>query len=189
MFCEDSRGSDIDHFWPLAHYQERTFVWLNLLFACAECNRVKGDQFALDATGRPLLIDPTAEDPWDYLFYDSRTGNLTARFEPTTKREHPKGKHTTDASVLPLNIEPVTEGRRRIQRNLRRAVERCLEQLTQGADSAAAAKQLQTAVQDNDDYGLAVWFFLREGREEAPFRTLRSKNRTVWRAITDALQE
>ena len=84
MFCGDSRGTDIDHFWPKSRYREHTFDWLNLLWICAGCNRQKGNQFPLDAHQRPLLIDPTAEDPWDYLLLDSHTGNITARFDPTT---------------------------------------------------------------------------------------------------------
>jgi len=68
MFCEDSRGTDIDHFWPKVPYPERTFVWENLLWVCAGCNRKKGPRFVLDDQGTPLLIDPTAEDPWNHLF-------------------------------------------------------------------------------------------------------------------------
>jgi uncharacterized protein (TIGR02646 family) len=122
MFCGDSRGTDIDHFWPISPHKDRTFVWVNLLWVCAGCNRKKGDRFDLDDSGRPCLIDPTAEEPWDFLFYDSHTGILKAKYDPATGQPHPKGQYTTHPDILPLNIESLTEGRQRTTRNLRRAV-------------------------------------------------------------------
>src|SRR5258708_27444964 len=38
MFCEDSRGADIDHFWPRARYKSRIFLWKNMLLLCTPCN-------------------------------------------------------------------------------------------------------------------------------------------------------
>src|SRR5437016_3340174 len=37
MYCEDSRGTTIEHFWPKARYKERAFVWINLLLVCQGC--------------------------------------------------------------------------------------------------------------------------------------------------------
>src|SRR5437870_1894125 len=36
MYCLDSHGTDIDHFWPKQPYPDRMFVWTNLLLGCAE---------------------------------------------------------------------------------------------------------------------------------------------------------
>ncbi len=80
MYCEDSRGTDFDHFWPKLRYPERAFLWLNFLLACAACNRAKGDRFPKNEAGDPLLIDPTKSDPWDFLFYDPETDELTPRW-------------------------------------------------------------------------------------------------------------
>jgi hypothetical protein len=66
MYCRDSHGTDIDRFWPKTPYPERMFVWLNLLLCCAGCRRIKGDRFPV-AGDQPLLVDPTAEDPWRHL--------------------------------------------------------------------------------------------------------------------------
>lgn len=63
MYCLDSHATDIEHFWPKTPYPERLFLWPNLLLCCTECGRLKGDRFPL-AEGQPLLIDPTAEEPW-----------------------------------------------------------------------------------------------------------------------------
>lgn len=82
MYCEDSLGTDIDHFWPKGNYPNRAFQWANYLLACSHCNsNQKRNLFPLDATGTPLLIDPTAEDPRDHLTFSPSTGRYVA-FSP-----------------------------------------------------------------------------------------------------------
>lgn len=87
MYCEDSQGTDIDHFWPKATYPERAFLWENYLLACSHCNsNCKRDQFPLDAGGQPQLIDPTVDEPLDHLAFSPATGDyqpLTAKGQPT----------------------------------------------------------------------------------------------------------
>lgn len=100
MYCEDSRGSDIEHFWPKARYWQRTFVWENMLWICTACGRQKGDRFLLDAKGQPLLIDPTLDEPWDFLFYDPATGLVSSRYEKATSLPHPK-RHLHDGPQCP----------------------------------------------------------------------------------------
>ena len=183
MYCEDSRGTTIEHFRPKSTYPERAFVWLNLLLLCQGCQSHKGDRFALDTNGDALLIDPTAEDPWDYLFFDSQTGIITGRFPPAGIVPHPKGEHTTLPGTLPLNIEAVTEGRLRTMRNLRRAVRSFLKCSPESQSNSEAQNALLEAVQDNDSYGLKAWFFLRDGRFESPFRELESDHGIIWQVI------
>lgn len=68
MYCEDSRGTDIDHFQPLALAPLRTYDWLNHLLACSHGNsNEKRDAYPCDDDGDCLLIDPTAQDPADDL--------------------------------------------------------------------------------------------------------------------------
>ncbi len=187
MFCGDSRSTDIEHFWPQARYPRRVFRWLNMLWICTGCNRQKGDRFPLDGQRRPLLIDPTAEDPWDFLFFDEQTGNITARYEPSSGLPHPKGTYTVDPAVLPLNIEAVTEGRLRTRRNLARAVHFFLTGMVSNAAPAALEAELLHAVRDNDDYGLAHWYFRRDGGVDEPFNSLRVSHPLVWDRIVQAL--
>jgi uncharacterized protein (TIGR02646 family) len=179
MFCEDSYGADIEHFWPMARYPKRAFRWTNLFLACTACNRQKGVQFDFDANRQPLLIDPTREDPWLYLFYEPRTGLLTARFDPQTGAPSDKGAYTTNPSVLPLNIEAISEGRQRIHRNLRRAVHHFL----QSDCSEVAVGELEAALRDNSDYGLLVWFLSREGMNDQPFVFLRQHHPDLWERL------
>lgn len=77
MYCEDSHGTDIDHFRPRAGFPTLTFHWPNLLLACAHCNsNQKRDRFPVDAAGDALLIDPTSEEPADHLALSPTTGEL-----------------------------------------------------------------------------------------------------------------
>lgn len=188
MFCEDSRGTDMEHFWPKTPYPARTFDWPNLLLVCGGCNQAKGARFPLDEQGRPLLIDPTAEDPWDYLFFDSATGNVTARFT-RDGFTHPKGK--TTAGLLPLDHEAVTEGRLQVCRNLTRAVSVFLAEYSNApndTDRQRSVVELRRAVCDNDGYGLGQWFLWRDGQNAEPFRMLRTRYPGIWSGIQDAVR-
>lgn len=180
MYCEDSRGTDIDHFWPLARFKERTFLWENLLWSCADCNRHKLVRFLLDAQGAPLLIDPTADDPWDFLFYDTATGNITARYDLRVDGVDPRGKETMDA-IPALGNEAVVDGRLRTVRNLKKAVRAFLRHGEE--DVARARLDLLESIQDNDAYGLVGWYFRRDGQDESPFTELRSLHPEVWGEI------
>jgi len=72
----------IEHFYPKGNpnYMDKTFEWDNLLLSCDVCNDSghKGNRFPLDASGDPLLIDPTdgVTDPVVHLKFswDPRTG-------------------------------------------------------------------------------------------------------------------
>jgi uncharacterized protein (TIGR02646 family) len=79
MYCEESAGTDIDHFCPRSTEPLLTFAWSNYLLACSACNsNFKRDEFPCDPTGEPYLIDPTLEDPATLLTFSPSTG----RYEP-----------------------------------------------------------------------------------------------------------
>lgn len=183
MYCEDSRGTDIEHFWPKAPYPAFVFRWPNWMWACAGCNRAKGTRFPRDADGAPLLIDPTADDPWDHLFYDAPTGEIAARWHGDDE----DAKAVTTLAVLsPLRYQAVCEGRLRASRGLARAVEMFLER---GVDVAGPVMtELLHSIDDNDDYGLAEWYFLHEGMDDAPFRTLRTERPHAWTRVQEHLR-
>jgi uncharacterized protein (TIGR02646 family) len=104
MYCEDSQGTDIDHFDPKSRTPIRAFDWSNLLLACSFCNsNAKRSQFPVDpATDTPLLVDPTSDDPLEHLSLSPTTG---AYFSIG-----PKGQPTID--VFGLNRYVCEEGRR-----------------------------------------------------------------------------
>jgi len=113
MYCGDNQGSDVDHFEPLSRNPLRTFDWLNHLLACSICNsHFKRDRFPTAADGTPLLIDPTAEDPFDHLRLSLSTGAYVALT--------PRGAATIE--ICGLNRPILSRGRVAA----RSAVERCL---------------------------------------------------------------
>ncbi|MCP4153011.1 MAG: hypothetical protein GY757_35085 [bacterium] len=75
MYCEDSAGTDIEHFKPKSTYPLSAFDWENYLIACSACNsNYKRTQFPLDEQRQPLLIDPTKEDPSLHIALSPSTG-------------------------------------------------------------------------------------------------------------------
>ena len=112
MYCEDSQGSAIEHFWPRHHYPDSTFRWENLLYACTHCNsNEKRTRFPLQEDGSPLLLDPTAEEPLDHLLLVPHTGTIEPRIDAQTGAASLKGKETID--VIGLNRrQNLVKGRR-----------------------------------------------------------------------------
>lgn len=172
VFCADSRGMEIDHFQPIAgtNGMMHVFEWENLLLICGGCNRLKSDQFECDNHGRPLLINPTAEEPWEFLFFECNTGILTAKYDLQTQAYDPKGVYTTDEHVLPLNVDAITTGRRRVYRQLQRAVQRFMDEAEEGGDVNEAKQELLVDIRDHNDYGLVAWCFAFDGCKNTPFR-------------------
>lgn len=90
MYCEDSIACEVEHLYPKTFYPELVFAWLNYLYSCSLCNRIKGSQFRLfydpsgyvdlarrrtdpivePRTGTRVLIDPRREDPLGYFSLD-----------------------------------------------------------------------------------------------------------------------
>jgi uncharacterized protein (TIGR02646 family) len=102
MYCEDSAGTAVEHFWPKAKYPCLTFTWENHLLACSACNNYKQDQFPLH-NDAPLLLDPTQDDPAAHLHYLPLMGAFT--------RRDAKGEATIE--VLQLNARPMLRAGRR----------------------------------------------------------------------------
>lgn len=181
MYCSDSHGTDIEHFWPKADYPERLFRWLNLLLCCAECGRLKGNRFPLDGVS-PLLVDPTAEDPWEFLDFDPATGIVMARYDVIADRQSPKGAATV--AVLQLNQrEAMNEGYRRTYRRLGAAVEGAL------ASEDPDAARLLDELRELDDHGLLGWCFSPRGQSETPFRQLFDQHRATWERCAAAVAQ
>jgi uncharacterized protein (TIGR02646 family) len=80
-FCERVNARTADHFYPRQLYPRRMFRWQNLLLCCGECNPLKGSFFPF-LNRRPVLVDPTSEDPADYISWDFDTGAVVVSADP-----------------------------------------------------------------------------------------------------------
>lgn len=180
MYCLDSHGTDIEHFWPKAPYPERMFQWPNLLLCCAECGRFKGDRFPL-SDGVPLLVDPTAEEPWLYLDFDPITGNVVARFDIGQDDWSRKGQATVETLNLDRR-EALAIGYQRTFRRLVALIERFFK------DDDVSNETLIEALQEADDHGLLGWCFIGTGQFESPFAELREERPETWKFCIRALQ-
>lgn len=103
MYCEGAEGHQIDHFHPRARRPEQTYAWENLLWSCEPCNNSKRDQFPLDDEGRPMLLDPTHDDPRDHLLLALRTGIYEGRTVP--------GKESVKVYALNRLLLPIDRNR------------------------------------------------------------------------------
>lgn len=73
-YCEQIAPLTIEHVFPKAAYPARMFRWNNLLPVCRNCNSARSESMPLAVDGTPLLLDPTRDEPLDYLSWDLLTG-------------------------------------------------------------------------------------------------------------------
>ncbi len=178
MYCGDSHGTDIEHYWPKALYPERMFRWTNMLLGCTDCGRIKGSRFPL-AGGLPLLVKPTIDDPWQFLDFDPATGNLVPRFRSDIGGTTPKGENTVEVLQLDRR-EALAKGYQKSFRRIRSKIEEVLDQAT--PDAAMLVHVLKEA----DDHGLLGWCFRGTGAEVVPLADLRQRHPAVWRVCARA---
>lgn len=170
MYCVNSESQDIEHFWPKSAYRERMYLWENLLLCCTICGRKKGKQFPLE-NGHPLLIDPVCENPWDYLDFEPRTGNIMARIDPQSANEIPKGRETV--RIFELNRrQALANGYKKTFRRLKTIVEELLQREFTDED----IERLKEA----DDHGLLGWCFGEVGQTIQPFSGFRTAQPLAW---------
>lgn len=101
MYCGDDAGNAIDHYWPKARYPLLAYTWDNYLWACSTCNsNLKRDHFELDAQDKPLLLDPTVDEPSEFMRYIHTTG----QFEPLyDDADQPNARAEYTIRLLDLN--------------------------------------------------------------------------------------
>ncbi|NCC31067.1 MAG: hypothetical protein EOM24_03475 [Chloroflexia bacterium] len=178
MYCGDSHGTDIEHFWPKAPYPDRMFQWPNMLLCCTECGRIKGVKFPIEHD-MPLMIDPSVDNPWNFLDFNPQTGNIVARYDPANEMFFVKGSETV--RVLELDRrEAMARSYQRTFRRIKRVIEEVLEQPNPNAD--ALFRELSEA----DDHGLLGWCFDGLGSRVVPFTDFQHRHPTVWAACEQA---
>ena len=180
MYCQDSHGTDIEHFKPKTPFPESMYQWENMLLCCAECGRFKGDRFPIDADSKPLLVDPSRQNPWDYIDFDPQTGNMTARFISATADFSKEGE--TTVAVLHL------DRRGALSSLYKRADRRLRELVSTGVGSMEDDESLADRLLRNDDAGLLGWYIQGSGQKEEPFASLARLRPRVVNAIRSKLE-
>lgn len=166
MYCLDSHGCDIEHFRPKSPYPKWMFKWNNLLLCCTECGRIKGSQFPLDGR-RPMLVDPTKEEPWDYLDFDPIMGNIMARYDLQSDDYFAKGQQTV--IVLQLDRrEALQAGYKQTYQKLCTIINRFLQAPTQ------TSNDLIDELLHEDERGLLGWGLQRCRAKRSPVSTIKN---------------
>ena len=85
-YCEQVAAKDIEHFYPKSRFPAKAYTYSNLLWACKNCNTEKMAVFPLDQAGKAILLNPTIDEPLDYIRWDDLkvlylTGYSDALFE------------------------------------------------------------------------------------------------------------
>ena len=162
MYCEDSLGTDIEHFRPKRHYPEHAFDWNNYLLACSHCNsNEKRDRFPLDEHGQPLLIDPTVDDPSEHLLLTPTTG----KFENRTR----KGEQSIE--VFGLARETLETGRKDAWYTLVGLIPRYAEARRQGDEEFVQG--VGNAIRRHP-FSSVLWYLLRVARLPGAPKLLRA---------------
>jgi uncharacterized protein (TIGR02646 family) len=180
MYCGDSHGTDIEHFWPKTPYPERMFQWPNMLLCCTECGRFKGDSFPLDPGGTPLLVDPSAVNPWEFLDFNPDTCTFVARFDRIANAPSIEGVKTVELLQLDRR-EALEAGYRKTHKRILAVAERAMQQV------AVDAETLRVELSEADDHGLVGWYLSGTGQQLSPFRELRALHPQAWAACVAAL--
>lgn len=182
MYCRDSRGCDIEHYWPKAAFPEKAYSWKNHLWICSDCNRTKNNTFPLTSCGDPLILDPTRASIWQHFVYIADTGLIHPRWTSDTDQD-PIAVSTLRC-IPSLNYESTAEQRRRVAHRFMTALRQTQESgfSFKTQDHANLIYEIK-----QDDPGLLSWFIFYEGRQSAEMsRLINEHPRTYRRALRAA---
>ncbi|MBF0182094.1 MAG: hypothetical protein HQM03_18910 [Magnetococcales bacterium] len=180
MYCMHNIATDIDHFRPKSRYPDKLFVWPNMLWCCGECGGFKGSAFPLNPQGEPLLLDPTAMEPWEHLDFDPRTGNLTARFIPADQRVSPIGQETVSRLHL--------DRREALANRYKKTFKRLAKIVDAFLDHPSSVTDLADRLIEADDHGLLCWCFVGTGGAVEPFSLLQKQHPAAWQRCKNQCQ-
>lgn len=166
MYCGDSEGCDVEHFFPKSEvrWRRKVFEWNNFLWICAPCNRLKNAIFQVDGRGRALLLNPSSDHLWEFFDYIEESGQLVARFDLDVARSG-RANRTLDDSVTRLLHEVVCDGRQRSSRIIRRA----MRAYSESDQSEADGEEFISHVIDAGYPELCSWYFEEMGSRSDPF--------------------
>jgi hypothetical protein len=174
MYCLDSHGSDIDHFFPKVGYELSSYSWRNFVLSCTHCGRFKGNELKL-VGGRPLLLNPFSDRPWDHLTFDPATGNLTAKYDAATSKFSLRGEETV--RVLQL------DRREGLSAGYRNSYSRVLQVIAHFLNAPGDFDSLVQGLALADEHGLCAWIFGSDGHRAGELVSLRAQYPVIWRDL------
>lgn len=98
----------VDHYRPQSRFGHLTCVYANLYYCCGGCNSRKNDDWPVDESKGPYVVNPCEMVMADHLRFEAATGNIESRT--------PHGLHTIE--LLQLNERLTVEQRLRQRRLL-----------------------------------------------------------------------
>ena len=126
-------------------------------------------------SGAPILIDPSADDPWVHLDYDVNLGILTASYNREQGEPSEKGRATVELLRL--------DKRERIENQYRKNWKRLVSVANAHLQyKVIDLEGLMKELHENDDHGLLGWCISDNGVKEVPFDAL-------WKAAPDVLNQ
>ena len=156
-YCESYIGhvsyGHIEHFKPKVKYPKQCFNWNNLLLGCEICNgaQYKGTQFPQKKDRGPL-INPSREDPFNYLTFD---------YDPATGTANVLGRNVrgnTTETVLGLNRPALLRHRNRIVRRM------AILAINASKGDAVALAEMKNHIQSDEEYSaFAITLFKKFG--------------------------
>ena len=81
-YCEQVAAKDIEHFYPKSRFPTKAYTYANFLWACKNCNTEKMAVFPLDPAGKAILLNPTIDEPLDYIRWDELSGKIIPHPDP-----------------------------------------------------------------------------------------------------------
>lgn len=167
MLCDANESTDVEHYRPKAVFPCLALVWENLLWACTNCNRHKGNQFPPDTKPGARLINPTEENAWDFFLID-RFGNLIPKWRPETNAQDERA--VTTRNLLFLNRETLQARRQGRLNDLRNLTSMTLNQFHAGSIQIAEVRErLQEWRSSPTQPDVADYFLGGPGSSEKPF--------------------
>lgn len=156
-YCESNDLSDVDHFYPLSAYPERSFKWCNFVGACAICNRRKSDQFREDPNG-PVLLDPFEDELQSFFGFSPETGKLIPLGDKQT-RSYQRALYTEKV----LNLKGFDKSRKIAWHDLCRTII-CYVDAVEAGDEAKKADLKQSILHRHNGLLIQMKALAQKGR-------------------------
>ncbi len=181
-YCEDSAPDEVEHFYPKDLYPERCFKWDNYLYSCGPCNGsyknryfkvfASSNEVVTDVTrarkapvtpptpGTPILIDPSADNPMEYMELDLLQTFLFIESASPGTPEYERASYTIE--LLGLNSrDDLANARRSVFGSFRARLIEYVEKKISGV-SSSKLKEMKDGIHSMSH--MTVWEEMKRQR-------------------------